>query len=224
MRYSVYAYILRIFCICYSVYAKYSHIVNIRIYTISHIVNIYAVCWSVSQCVVRIYTMLRIFCICYSVYAFCTWKVAKRLAVVAVCCSVLQCVAVCCSVLQCVAVCLSVLQCVAVCCSVSQCVAVCCRSISPLSNAFMCATSCCAAATEEGVSLACSSMCELISSMRFLMLLRSCQTSQKSALEIFYKVILNWVNWKNWAAGRLWSIFTATDVVAQLGDILKRQR
>jgi len=48
------------------------------------------------------------------------------LAVLQVCCSVLQCVAVCCSVLQCVAVCCSVLQCFAVSCSVLQCVAFCC--------------------------------------------------------------------------------------------------
>ena len=46
-------------------------------------------------------------------------------ALIHVCCSVLQCIAVCCSVLQCVAVCCSVLQCVAVCCSVLQYVAVC---------------------------------------------------------------------------------------------------
>jgi len=66
-----------------------------------------------------------------------------HLAVVAVCCSVLQCVAVGCSGLQCVAVGCSVLQCVAVfcvavcgdsrsratantCCSVLRSVAVCC--------------------------------------------------------------------------------------------------
>ena len=47
---------------------------------------------------------------------------ARMVAIVAVCCSVLQRVAVCCSVLQCVAACCSVLQCVAVCCSVLQCV------------------------------------------------------------------------------------------------------
>ena len=47
-------------------------------------------------------------------------------AIVAVCCSVLQCAAVCCSVLQCAAVCCSVLQCAAVCCNVLLCVAACC--------------------------------------------------------------------------------------------------
>jgi len=50
--------------------------------------------------------------------------VLQRVAVVAVCCSVLQCAVVCCSVLQRVAVCCSGLQCVAVYCSVFQCVAV----------------------------------------------------------------------------------------------------
>ena len=60
-------------------------------------------------------------------------------AVVAVCCSELQCVsmhcskfqciAICCSVLQCVVVCSNVMQYVAVCCRVLQCVAVCCSAL-----------------------------------------------------------------------------------------------
>ena len=87
-----------------------------------------AVCCGELESVAVYYSVLQFVAVVFCSVLQCIAR-QQRLALLAVCCSVLQFVAACCSVLQCVAVCCSVLPCVAVCCSVWRCVAVCCSAL-----------------------------------------------------------------------------------------------